>query len=115
MILDDLTVEAGAFAEGTGWRIEPQGACRGDLCIPLPGENEAETVDVADVAPRLGMPLVHDPRHGLWALGPATVGGRALATTAAPDLELPLVQRDGVWRLADQRGRRTVIVAWAPW
>ncbi len=115
MILDDLAIDRTAFAVATGWRIEPEGACRGDVCVPLPDAPAVDRVDVDDVAAQLGMPLVHDERHGLWALGPATVGGRALATAAAPDLELPLVQGDGVWRLAEQRGRRTVIVAWAPW
>ncbi len=110
MIVDDLAIDADRFATATGWRIEPEGACRGDVCVPLP-----DAADVTAVAERLGMPVVHDERHGLWALGPATVGGRAPATADAPDLELPLVQRDGMWRLAEQRGRRTVIVAWAPW
>ena len=110
MLVDTLTVDAKAFHAGTGWEIKPEGACKGEVCVPLP-----DAGDMAAVAASLGMPVVHDERHGLWALGPATVGGRALATAQAPDLALPLVQRDAVWRLAGQRGRRTVIVAWAPW
>ena len=114
MLLEALRTDPETFAAGTGWTLKPEGACRGEVCVPLPTAVESE-IDVATVAPALGMPLVHDDRHDLWAVGPATTGGHALATTEAPDLELPMVLADGVWRLADQRGRRTVIVAWAPW
>ncbi len=110
MIVDDLELDPVAFAAGTGWTIKPEGACRGEVCVPLGGAD-----DLAAVAERLGMPIVSEPGAGVHAIGPASFGGRALSTVEAPDLELPLVLGDGVWRLADQRGRRTVMVAWAPW
>ena len=95
---------------GEGWALKPEGACRGEICVPLSAPQDLDTT-----ASELGMAVVRDEAHGLTALGPASLGGRALPTAAAPDLELPLAVGDGVWRLADQRGRRTVIVAWAPW
>jgi hypothetical protein len=110
MIVDDLELDPDAFAAGTGWTIKPEGACRGEVCVPLGGVD-----DLTGVAGRLGMPIVSDPASGLHAVGPASYAGRALASVEAPDLELPMVLGDGVWRLAEQRGRRTVIVAWAPW
>ncbi len=110
MLLSDQTVEPGEVFAAAGWEIKPEGACRGPVCVPL---GEATTVQA--IAQRLGMPLVTSDSHDLAALGPATVSGRALTSAVAPDLELPLVVGDGVWRLADQRGRRTVMVAWAPW
>jgi len=110
MIVDDLSLDAEAFATGTGWTIKPEGACRGEVCVPLGG---ADTIDA--VAQRLGMAVVAEPAQGLYAVGPASFGGRALTSVEAPDLELPLVLGDGTWRLADQRGRRTVMIAWAPW
>ena len=93
-----------------GWAIRPEGACRGEVCVPLGG---AATLD--EIIDALGMAIVSDDASGRVALGPASVGGRALSAVAAPDLELPLILGDGVWRLAEQRGRRTVMVAWAPW
>jgi hypothetical protein len=115
VILDDAPVDPATFAAGTGWELKPEGACQGEICVPLPDAAVGDAVDVDAVAGRLGMPIVEAPGRGLRAVGPATLGGRALATVAAPDLELPLVVTDGTWRLADQRGRRSVIVAWAPW
>jgi hypothetical protein len=70
------------------------------------------SVDVATVAQRLGMPVVEDRQHGLWALGPATVSGRALSTAVAADPEL--IARDGSpFRLSSLHGRKVLLVAWS--
>jgi hypothetical protein len=59
------------FESSSGWTLKPQGACRGEVCVPLPpAAVEDGIVDIAAVADRLRMPLVHDPDAGLWALGP---------------------------------------------
>lgn len=63
---------------------------------------------------RLGAPLLHDEQNGLWALGPATVSGRSLATAHAPEVELPDVDGDP-FRLSSLRGRKVLLVAWASW
>ena len=116
MILSGLDVDAAEFERGTGWAIKPEGACRGDVCVPLAADPPAAGAgfDVAATADRLGMALVHDPDAGLWALGPASIGGRALTTAEAPELELP--DFDGnPFRLSSLRGQKVVLVAWAPY
>ena len=62
MIVDrlDIDVTGAEFARATGWRIEAQGACRGDVCVPLDGDGRT----LAAVADRLGMPIVHDDSTG---------------------------------------------------
>ena len=114
MILDTLVADATAFATRTGWDAKPQGLCRGEVCVPAPGALLTDgSLDVRLAAERLGMPLVHDEAHGVWALGPAT-GGRALASAVAAD---PVLQtRDGpAFQLSSLRGRRVIMVAWASW
>jgi hypothetical protein len=114
MILESLQVPVEEFEAGTGWALEPAGACRGDVCVPLPGRASATTVDVEAVAGRLGMPLVTDEAVGLSALGPATVNGRALPSAVAPELELP--DLDGrPFRLDSLHGQKVLLVAWAPY
>ncbi|MDX6476675.1 MAG: hypothetical protein QOH95_2186 [Gaiellaceae bacterium] len=99
----------------TGWAIEPQGACKGEVCVPLePDVLRDGKVDLHAFAQRLGMPLVHDGDHGLWALGPESLGGRALTTTVAPELVLP--DLDGKpFAHSSLRGRKVVLTAWASW
>lgn len=117
MILDSLAVDPGALAARTGWAIKPEGACKGEVCVPLPeGTSSNGTVDVRMLADRLGMPLVHDDAHGIWALGPDTgVTGRALTTAVAPELVLPDLRTDKPFALSSLRGQKVLLLAWASW
>jgi hypothetical protein len=109
VILERLDIDAEDFHTGTGWEILPEGACHGGVCVPLP-----DGFDVATTAERLGMALVHDADESLWALGPASLTGRALVTAAAPELELD--DLDGrPFRLSSLRGQKVLLVAWAPY
>lgn len=116
MILTDLHVDAAAFEAGTGWAINARGACRAELCVPLPPEaTTGGHVDVGVVAQHLGMPIARDDAHQLVAVGPETsVTGRALSTARAPALELP--DFDGhQFALSSLRGQKVVLLAWASW
>lgn len=117
MILTDLEIDPAALEARTGWAIKPEGACKAEVCVPLPPEARLASgrLDARVLATRLGMPLVHDDAHSVWALGPETaVTGRALTTAHAPELELP--DLDGTpFRLSTLRGKKVVLVSWASW
>lgn len=114
MILDELTVDPGEFAARTGWKAEPEGLCKGDVCVPAPDAMGADgRLDVVAVSERLAMTLVSDTATGTHALGPACLG-RSLTTAVAPELELP--DADGnPFRLSSLLGRKVLLVAWASW
>ena len=89
-------------------RPKPEGACRGDVCVPLPGR-----FDMRDLAARLGMALVGDEEHGLWALGPESAP-RALESAELPDIVLP--DRNGRdFAPGSLRGTKVFMIAWASW
>ena len=114
MLLHQPTITAAELERRTGWHLEPQGLCRGDRCVPLPdGAGTEDALDLEVVAERLGMPLVHDPDHAVWALGPE-VTGRTLDSPELPDLTL--LDLDGrEIRLRSYLGRKLLLVAWASW
>ena len=95
--------------ERTGWEIKPEGACKADRCVPFPDG----PVDVRVLAERLGMALVHDEAHGLWALGPES-GGRALLSAELPEISLPDRHGDP-FSISSLRGTKVLLVAWASW
>ena len=114
MILESLSPLLDRFEEVTGWMLKPHGACRGEVCVALPEVVRDGRVDVGVVAERLGMALVQSAGDGLWALGPASFGGRVLASVVAPELELPdLAGRP--FRLSSLLGRKVLVVSWAPY
>lgn len=115
MLLDTLAPATDVFAAATGWKVEPRGACKGELCVPLPpGALLDGAVDVPAVAERLGMAVVHDEGLGRWAIGPESFSGRTLSTVEAPDLQLETFDGEA-FRLSSLRGTRHVLVAWAPY
>jgi hypothetical protein len=111
MILDHVDIDAREFTAGTGWEIKPEGACMGDVCVPLERDGG---FDLQSIARQLRMALVHDADEGLWALGPASLESRALASAEAPDFSLP--DFDGnEFRLSSLRGQKVLLVSWAPY
>lgn len=109
MITDRLDLTADEFAAATGWEIKPEGACKGDVCVPLDGG-----FDLERTAERLGMAVVHDAGAGVWAIGPESIGGKTLTSAEAPELVLPDVSGDE-FRLSDLRGQKVLIASWAPY
>lgn len=109
MLIESLDIDAEAFCKGTGWEIKPEGACKGEVCVPLP-----DGFAVDSTAERLGMAVVHDETAGLWALGPESLNGRALVTATAPELVLDDLAGTE-FRLSSLRGKKVVLVAWAPY
>ena len=113
MLLRSLSIPKSEFEATTGWTLKPEGACKGAICIPL-STPAADTLDATVLANDLGMALVAEPEAGLWALGPVTLGNRALATAEAPDLRLPDVDGNE-FSLASLRGQKVLLYAWAPY
>jgi len=113
MILNSLEVNPAEFERRTGWVLKPEGACKGDVCVPLPGAAAGETLDPSMLSDRLGMPIVHDVDANVWCLGPEALG-RALTTVESPELVLPDYQGNP-FRLSSLRGQKVLLVTWSSW
>jgi hypothetical protein len=110
VILDRLDLGPREFQDATGWEIKPEGACQGDVCVPLGGG----TFQLSNAAGRLGMALVSEPETGIWALGPESIGGKALTTADASDFHLP--DLDGnEFHISSLRGLKVLVASWAPY
>jgi len=113
MLLTSLKIDKQAFKAGTGWDIKPEGACKGSVCIPLK-ESGSGMLDITQLAKTLGMPLIEEPKHGIWSLGPESIQSKALTTAEAPELVLP--DLDGKeFRLSSLKGKKIIVYAWAPY
>ena len=115
MILDRLDPTVEDVARETGWEVKPEGACRGERCVPLPAAARPALgrVDARVLAERLGMALIEAPAQGLFALGPES-GARALGSAELPEITLP--DRHGrEHSLGSLRGTKVFMCAWASW
>jgi AhpC/TSA family len=108
----------GALEQALGWALRPEGLCRGTVCVPVRHAAALETshgVDLAGVAAALGRPLALDAEEGAAYLG---VGpderARSLAALEAPDFTLPDLE-GRPHSLAEHRGKKVLLVAYASW
>ena len=119
---DNLWLDRGDLTKVSGWELKPEGACKEEVCVPIPPARKADFLredgkrfNLAAFARMLGQPVLHDHKHGVWFFGEAGSTRRsALASLKAPDFELPdLDQR--LHRLSDYSGKKVLLAAWASW
>ena len=113
MLVRTPTIAKSEFETGTGWEFKPAGACKGDVCIPL-AEQPAESFDARSMAEAMGLPIAENQAHDLFAIGPESVGARALTTAQAPDIRLPDLSGKE-FALSSLRGQKVLVYAWAPY
>jgi hypothetical protein len=113
MLFSSPLVALPEFESRTGWRLQPEGLCRDDICVPLPGAGLGEGgVDLRAVGAALGMPVVEDA--GIVALGPRATDRVLPATAQAPKVVLPDVHGEP-FDLASLYGTKVLLLAWASW
>ena len=114
-----VAVDPADLAAATGWRVEPEGLCRGDVCVPLRGRAVAAadgTIDLAAWAAALRLPVAVDEETATAAVAPAAAErSAALAGGIAPDVELPSVLDGQPVAFSRFTGRKRVLLAWASW
>ncbi len=121
----EATVEAGQVlltradvATTLGWIRKPEGLCRDDECLlvsPSSGLDAGDLIDLAALAQLLRRPLALDLAQRAAFVGEsAHTRADALTSLVAPDFTLPDLA--GISHsLADHRGKKVFLVAWASW
>ncbi len=116
--VDAALLTPDAIRAALGWELKPQGLCREGTCIavrPEHGLERADGIDLAALATLLDRPLALDPGERVGALGAsAAERGARLRSLEAPDFALPDVA-GRMHTLAEQRGRKVLLLAWASW
>ena len=108
----------------SGFVRKPQGACLGELCVPIPKARQTafERTDakkkwfnLSELARTLGQPEVADSEHAIRLFGPRPERAmKVQETLEAPDFTLP------DWKgkprsLREFRGKKVLLITWASW
>ena len=107
-----------ALRNALGWELKSEGLCRAATCVPVRDRAALvhdDGIDLATLARLLDRPLALDADERVAVLGaPAAERAHRLASLEAPDFTLPdLAGR--LHSLRDQRGKKTLLIAWASW
>jgi hypothetical protein len=98
------------------FELKPQGACRADVCIPVPrAMTRGNEFNLTAFAQRVGQRVAMDAPSRVWSLAEIpVVRGAYLESRMAPDLAVP--DRKGrMVRLSQFRGKKVLLVTWASW
>jgi len=113
---DALWIQMADLKGINGFELKPQGACREDICIPIPRPMMNGTrFNLSAFAQRVGQRVVADPAMRVWSFGEIpVVRGAFLESRQAPDFSVP--DRKGrLVRLSQFRGKKVLVVTWASW
>lgn len=112
---DRIWIDGADLARATGWTRQPEGLCRGEVCVPVrdrPIDGADGRVDLAEVGRALRKAVVVDRSHAVVA-----VAGDPMAFEPPRnlhDVTLPDVDGRPV-HLARLAGKKVVLIAWASW
>jgi len=110
----DLWVRPQDLPRINEFEVKPQGACRADVCVPIPKELKKDGwFNLTGFAHRVHQSFVADA--GVWSFGEIPVLRSGYFTSrVAPDFAVP--DRKGrVVHLSDFRGKKVLVVTWASW
>jgi hypothetical protein len=113
---DSLWVRARDLPAINGFEIKPQGACRADICIPIPKPmRRGEFFDLTAFARRIRQAVVVDVDARAWSFGEIqSLRGSYLESRQAPDITVP--DRAGrAVALSRFRGKKVLLLTWASW
>jgi hypothetical protein len=98
------------------FELKPQGACRDDICIPIPSNmTRGGYFNYSAFAKKVGQTVVADTDEGVWSLGEMQMlRGGFLKSRVAPDVAIP-DRRGRTVHLSDFKGKKVLLVTWASW
>jgi hypothetical protein len=99
-----------------GFEVKPQGACRADICVPIPKEMlRGDAFNLSAFAKKAGEVVVSDADARVWSFGEIqALRGGFLNSRVAPDATIP-DRRGRPVPLSSFRGRKIFLLTWASW
>jgi hypothetical protein len=113
---DALWIQRADLPSINGFELKPQGACREEICIPIPRPMlRGAQFNLTAFAERIGQRVVADPAARVWSFGEIpVVRGAFLESRVAPEFSVPDRKGRAV-RLSQFRGKKVLVVTWASW
>jgi len=111
-----LWIETSDLPRINDFELKPQGACRADVCIPIPrGMTRGTAFNLSAFAQRVGQRVVADTPSRVWSFGEIpVVRGAYLESRMAPEIAIPDRKGRSV-KLSQFRGKKVLLVTWASW
>jgi len=111
-------IDSGDLVGATGWKLLPEGLCKGSICIPVRNLQEltdGKSLDLAEFARLMKLNILIDAQRKIAALGEQAENRSAsMSTLDAPDFTLPDIHGRQV-SFSDYNRRKRLLLAWSSW
>lgn len=117
---DSLLIRPEDLSRVNGFQLKPEGVCFADLCVPMQDHllvqrDGKQWFDLAAFADLLGQAYVADKAARVWSFAEIPAKRESMMVNAmAPDFEVK-DRRGNVIRMADFKGKKTLVVTWSSW
>lgn len=113
---DTLWVYKKDLPQVNEFELKPEGACRADVCIPIPKDmTRGDYFNLTAFARKIQQSVVAETASRVWSFGEIQLlSGAFLASRKAPDFAVP-DRRGRLVHLSDSRGKKRLLVTWASW
>jgi hypothetical protein len=113
---DALWVRKADLPGINGFEIKPQGACRAEVCVPIPKDMARDAYfNLTAFSKKVGQVVVADPDARVWSFGEIPMfSGAYSSSRVTPDFAVP-DRRGRIVRLSDFRGKKVLVTTWASW
>lgn len=115
---EDVRISPDALRDALGWKLEPAGLCRDEICVPVADRAALATeegVSLSGFAHAVGQPLALDVAERVAVFGTSLEDRRrVLDAHEAPDFTLPDLTGK-LHSLSDHRGKKVLLIAYASW
>jgi hypothetical protein len=120
----DLWLSAPTLLRTTGWKLKPEGVCKGAICVPvsdaqrsalLSRQDGDDWFDLSAFAQIVEQPVASDETSGTWFFGhPAWEWRSRSADRRAPDFTLNDLTGQP-HSLSELLGNKVFLLFWATW
>ena len=111
-------IDSGDLVGATGWKLRPEGLCKGSICIPVRNLQEltdGKSLDLTEFARLMKLNILIDAQRKIVALGEQAENRSAsMSTLDAPDFTLPDIHGRQV-SFSDYNRRKRLLLAWSSW
>ncbi|MBI3735560.1 redoxin domain-containing protein [Candidatus Sumerlaeota bacterium] len=120
----DLWVMPEDLTKINGFKLKPEGACLGEICIPIDKAKDSNLavtregqrwINVTQLARVMKQAYAADTEKNVWSFSPMPAEiTSTIESAVAPDFALPDMEGK-VHRLSDYRGKKVLLLTWASW
>ncbi len=113
-----FSVDKNDFERLSGWSLEPEGLCKGAVCVPVKNSqllSDGMNIDLLEFSRMVNQNIIVDSQYRVAAFGEQALSrAESMKSLDAPNFTLPDIHGKQV-SFSDFNRRKRLLLAWSSW